>query len=118
MKTKICFKITTASLLLVAMASTSLPQSLSEQDSLGVVLTNKTNAPAQTTQLVSSYGQFIDPVDGLTPDELVRYALNHNGELAAAKQMIAEARGRLRQAGLRPNPMVEVSGSQAVTTRD
>jgi cobalt-zinc-cadmium efflux system outer membrane protein len=118
MKTKIWFEITTASLLLVAMASTSLPQSLSEQDSLGVVLTNKKNSPAQTTQLVSSYGQFIDPVDGLTADELVRYALSHNGELAAAKQMIAEARGRLRQAGLRPNPMVEASGSQAVTTRD
>jgi cobalt-zinc-cadmium efflux system outer membrane protein len=64
------------------------------------------------------YSQYIDPVNGLTADALVRYALEHNGELAAARQMIAEARGRLRQAGLRANPMIEASGTRAANTPD
>lgn len=66
----------------------------------------------------SIYRQIIDPVNGMTRDELVRYALEHNGELAAARSMIAEVRGRWRQAGLKPNPMLEVSGTQAVTSQD
>lgn len=118
MKTKILFNITVASLLMVSLASVSLPQSLIGQESLGLVLPNKLKPPAERTQMGSSYAQFIDPVNGLTADELVRYALAHNGELAAARQMIAEARGRLRQAGLRSNPMVEASGAQAVTSPD
>jgi hypothetical protein len=39
----------------------------------------------------------IGPLNGMTADDLVRYAFEHNGELAAADAMIAEARGRWRQ---------------------
>lgn len=39
--------------------------------------------------------------------ELVRRALTTNGELAAARLEIERARGRLRQAGLRPNPTLD-----------
>ncbi len=67
---------------------------------------------------VSAYARLIDPANGMTADDLVRYALEHNGELQAARQMIAGARGRLRQAGLKPNPMIEASESQAVTGPD
>jgi cobalt-zinc-cadmium efflux system outer membrane protein len=66
----------------------------------------------------SSYLRLIEPANGMTADDLVRYAFDHNGDLAAARKMIAEARGRLRQAGLKPNPMLEVSGTQAVTGPD
>lgn len=118
MKTKIHREIAAALLLLVALPNTALPQSLSEQDSLGVVLATKPQKPLAVVQSLSSYSQFIDQTNGLSADDLVRYALLHNGELAAARQMIAEARGRFRQAGQRPNPMVEASGSQAVTSRD
>lgn len=45
---------------------------------------------------------------GLSADDLVRRALASNGELAAARIEIERARGRLRQAGLRPNPTLEV----------
>ena len=45
---------------------------------------------------------------GLSSDDLVRRALASNGELAAARIEIERARGRLRQAGLRPNPTLEV----------
>ena len=55
---------------------------------------------------------------GLTADDLARLALRQNGELQAARQMIAEARGRWRQAGLKANPMLETSGTQAVTSPD
>jgi cobalt-zinc-cadmium efflux system outer membrane protein len=118
MKTKIHRKIAAALLLLTALSSAALPQSAGQQDSLGVVLADKPPQPVAEAQSVSSYPKYVDQANGLSADELVRYALLHNGELTAARQMIAEARGRLRQAGLRPNPMVEASGSQAVTSRD
>jgi cobalt-zinc-cadmium efflux system outer membrane protein len=49
-----------------------------------------------------------DPVQGLSTEDLVRRALASNGELAAARLDIERARGRLRQAGLRPNPTLDV----------
>ena len=118
MKNRFCVKAISASLVLVLSAGASLSQSVGEQDSLGLVLPSKPKPSAEMVQAPSAYSQFIDPVNGLTADDLVRYALTHNGELAAARQMITEVRGRLRQAGARPNPMVEASGSQAVTTAD
>jgi cobalt-zinc-cadmium efflux system outer membrane protein len=128
-----------AALLLMSSAANALPQSVKkqeehaqaksspagesvsvpgEQETMGIVLVGNPSKPAPPPQTSSSYSQFIDYVNGSTADDLVRYALAHNGELAAARQMIAEARGRLRQAGLRPNPMVETSGTHAVTTSD
>src|SRR5438046_3116705 len=141
MRRKICFKVLVAALLLVSSAARVLPQSVKkedqgqgrvarvaegsspsraadEQEEIGVVLSRKPTESVKPSQSPSSYSQFIDPVNGLTADDLVRYALAHNGELAAARQMIAEARGRLRQAGLRANPTVETSGTHAVTTSD
>src|SRR5690606_31038200 len=42
-----------------------------------------------------------------TLDSAVPYALRNNPELAAARLSIAEARGRLAQAGRLPNPELE-----------
>ncbi len=82
-------------------------------------LAQSATAPlAVNAEQASTYARLIDPAKGMTADDLVRYALDHNGELQAARQMIAEARGRLRQAGLKPNPMLEASESQAVTGPD
>lgn len=67
---------------------------------------------------VSVYNRLINAANGMTAEDLVRYALEHNGELLAARKMIAEAQGRLRQAGLKANPMLETSGKRAVTTPD
>jgi cobalt-zinc-cadmium efflux system outer membrane protein len=47
--------------------------------------------------------------EGTGVDELVQSALARNAELLAARQRIVEAQGLLHQAGLRPNPGVEVS---------
>jgi len=54
----------------------------------------------------------------VTVDELVTRALADNLELRAARAEIDAARGRLRQAGLRPNPMLELAGQQNVAGPD
>lgn len=54
----------------------------------------------------------------MTVDELVAQALRQNAELAAARAEVDAAIGRLRQAGLRPNPMLDLGGQQNVSGPD
>jgi len=51
----------------------------------------------------------------LTVDELVTRALADNPDLRAARAEADAAVGRLRQAGLRPNPMLELGGQKALS---
>ena len=44
-----------------------------------------------------------------TPDDAVVHALRNNADLAAARFAVAEARGRLHQAGRLPNPEMETA---------
>lgn len=46
-----------------------------------------------------------------TVDELIQRALERNRDISALRQRVAEAQGLLRQAGVRPVPTVEFSGS-------
>ncbi|MBI1762719.1 MAG: TolC family protein [Acidobacteria bacterium] len=110
MKRKNCFRLSAALLWLNCAAALALGQVAS-------VPVESAPAPASAAP-ISVYARLIDPAKGMTADDLVRYALEHNGELLAARRMIAEAQGRLRQAGLKANPMLETSGKQAVTTPD
>jgi outer membrane protein, heavy metal efflux system len=64
--------------------------------------------PVATSTVKPTIAHYFDPVQGLSSDDLVRRALASNGELAAVRIEIERARGRLRQAGLRPNPTLEV----------
>lgn len=110
-----------ALLLLSLLTTVALPQAIAERQAIGVVLSAKPPKPvepAEPAEPRSMYSQYIDPVSGLTSDDLVRYSLTHNGELAAARQTIAEARGKLRQAALKANPMLEASGTHAANTPD
>jgi len=66
--------------------------------------------------VVRAQGQ--SPGGDVTVDELVTRALADNLELRAARAEIDAARGRLRQAGLRPNPMLELAGQQNVAGPD
>jgi cobalt-zinc-cadmium efflux system outer membrane protein len=104
--------------LLAFSAAVALPQSTIDRQAIGLVLSAKPPKPVELSEPRPLYSQYIDPVNGSTSDDLVRYLLAHNGELAAAKQMIAEARGRLRQAGLKANPMLEASGTHAANASD
>jgi cobalt-zinc-cadmium efflux system outer membrane protein len=56
--------------------------------------------------------------EALTVDAVVAQALSENPELKAARAEVEAARGRLLQAGLRPNPMLDVSAQQNVTGPD
>ena len=51
----------------------------------------------------------------LTIDELVARALAENPDLRAARTDVDAALGRLRQAALRPNPMLELGGQKALS---
>lgn len=54
------------------------------------------------------------PAAKLTIEEAVRFGLDHNKNLAADRGQIAEALGRLKQAGLKANPMVESAGLASI----
>ena len=110
MKRKECFNIFAGLCLLIYIAGIAPAQSVGVAPESEHVTT--------TAKEASTYTRLIDPANGMTADDLVRYALEHNGELAAARATIAEARGRWRQAGLKPNPMLEASETQAVTGSD
>ena len=53
-------------------------------------------------------GEFQDTVNGISSMELVRRALAANADLAASRLEVERARGRLRQARLIPNPVLDV----------
>lgn len=50
----------------------------------------------------------------MTVEEAVRFGLEHQQGLAADRQQIAVAAGRLRQAGLKANPMLESAGQTSL----
>jgi cobalt-zinc-cadmium efflux system outer membrane protein len=54
----------------------------------------------------------------LSADELVERALSENPELRATRAEVEAARGRLLQAGLRPNPMLDLGVQHSVTGPD
>jgi cobalt-zinc-cadmium efflux system outer membrane protein len=51
--------------------------------------------------------QFVDPTSGTDLVQLVQMALTRNADLLATRQRTIEAQGLLRQAGFRPNPVLE-----------
>ena len=61
-----------------------------------------------------SLTRYLDPAQGMTADEVVAYALSHNPELEAVRKEVEAARALVRQAALRPNPMLDVTGSRMI----
>jgi cobalt-zinc-cadmium efflux system outer membrane protein len=60
------------------------------------------------------HAQSQPPAAEITVDELVARALAENPDVLAARADVEAAKGRLLQAGLRPNPMVELGGQKAL----
>jgi outer membrane protein, heavy metal efflux system len=54
------------------------------------------------------FGGYFAQVAGMPSTDLVRRALDANRELAAARLDLERGRARLRQAGLRPNPTLDI----------
>lgn len=74
-----------------------------------------------TALLLAAPGAIAQPARAgadLSVDELVSEALSRNPELAAARAEVDAALGRLRQAGLRPNPMLDLAGAQSASGPD
>jgi cobalt-zinc-cadmium efflux system outer membrane protein len=70
---------------------------------------------AQTTQPPSySYTKYIDDVSGRTVNDLVKLAIENNGELIAIRKEAEAGESLVKQARLRPNPNLEVSGEREV----
>jgi cobalt-zinc-cadmium efflux system outer membrane protein len=72
----------------------------------------RTSSPNRSENRLSNetnptLARYYDPQQGVSLLDLIRRALDGNGELSAARLDIARARARLRQAGLRPNPTVD-----------
>ena len=63
--------------------------------------------PAPSPAVERSPQEFHDPAAGVTAIDLVRRALTANADLAASRLEVERARGRLRQASLIPNPVVD-----------
>lgn len=75
-------------------------------NSLGAA-TDSLNNP-ESRKISPLVALYFDPGQGTSSGDIVRRALASNGELAAARMEIERARARLRQAGLRPNPTLDV----------
>jgi cobalt-zinc-cadmium efflux system outer membrane protein len=59
-------------------------------------------------------GQSATSPSEVTIDELIARAITDNPDLRAARAEVDAAIGRLQQAGLRPNPMLELGGQKAL----
>jgi len=74
--------------------------------------------PATAPAPVASIDKYIDQRYGMTVDQLVAKALGSNAELAAMRKEAEAGESLLRQARLRPNPSVEVSGARQIGGTD
>ena len=98
-----------AALLSLQGAPAALAQSLAAQET-GVV--------AALLQEDRALERYVDTAAGLTVEEAVRYALEHNGELLAVRKEVDAARALVRQASLRANPQVGAGGSRQLNGSD
>jgi cobalt-zinc-cadmium efflux system outer membrane protein len=74
--------------------------------------------PMAKTEKVSATPKYLDQNDGKTVEEMVVLALQNNGELLALRQEAQAAQSLIKQAGLRPNPGLEVSGTRQTSGSD
>ncbi len=91
----------------LAQTITSAPES-----SFSVTSANLSLVPGSTV------ARYADLQAGLTVDETVAYALEHNGELLAARKEIDAASALIKQAALRANPKVDASVAKTITGTD
>jgi len=62
--------------------------------------------------------RYVDTAAGLTVEQAVQFALEHNGELLAVRMEVDAARALVRQARLRANPQVGAGGSKQLNGSD
>ena len=74
---------------------------------------DKKVAPKQIMPEVNlTIGLYLDLENGTTVDESVRIALENNGEIAALRDELKASKALIKQSELKPNPRLNISGSQ------
>ena len=94
----------------IASAQTKVVVSRQEKALISIIADDRTNdkTVAEKPLVGSVLPTFYDAQTGLSGLDLISRALASNGELAAVRLDIEKARARLVQAGLRPNPTLEI----------
>ncbi|MBK7393794.1 MAG: TolC family protein [Chloracidobacterium sp.] len=72
-------------------------------------------APTPTPDSTTRYR---DQIGGMTADQAVAQALDNNGEFQAMRKEVEAARALVKQAGLRPNPKLDLSGAKQIGGAD
>lgn len=85
---------------------------------LKTVLAQEMSASIALQQPRSTISRYYDPATGMSADDVVAYALAHNGELAAVRSEVEAARGLVQQASLRPNPQVDIERKEQINGAD
>jgi cobalt-zinc-cadmium efflux system outer membrane protein len=84
-------------------------------------LTSLAQEPGVVTAVLqddTALARYVDMSAGLTVEQAVRYALEHNGELLAIRREVDAARAMVRQASLRANPQLGAGGSKQLNGSD
>lgn len=77
--------------------------------------TNGQNQTVPSAEHTSpSLAKYLDQVNGRTADDLVAAALADNGEITGLRKEVEAAEALVKQAGLRPNPTLETSGTRQI----
>jgi len=94
---------------------------------VGAVSAQSIGSPAESSLSVNiglslvptaAVAKYADPQTGLTIDQAVAYALEHNGELLASRKEIDAASALVKQAAFRSNPKVDASVSKTIAGTD
>ena len=79
---------------------------------VSAVFAQQMNMPMDTTS------KYWDATSGTSADDLVKFAIENNGEVEAMRKEAAGAEQLIKQAGLRPNPTVDLSGTKQLGGSD
>jgi cobalt-zinc-cadmium efflux system outer membrane protein len=104
--------LTSAQILASAAAGLAQSNTAGAAKSFSVTTVNLSLGPG------SAVAKYADPQTGLTVDQAVAFALEHNGELLATKKEIDAASALVKQASLRANPRVDASVSKTIMGAD
>ncbi len=103
--------------LIMVFALPGLAAGQSSKPESGIVQVKSARESDSTHATASStLSAYVDPAQGASSGDLVSRGLSANTELAAARLEVERARGRLRQAGLRPNPTVDFQQTTGALT--
>ena len=85
---------------------------------MSTAVRSQTEPPALAAVQQDSTTKYLDQTSGKTVDELVKAALENNAELIAMRKEAEAGESLLRQAELRANPSIEVTGSRQIGGTD